>query len=77
VDAEAVLSRRFPDPALSLGDAERDGLLGRLAGAGVLGGQVYDALIALEARAAGETLLTRDRRAQDTYRRLGVPFRAL
>ena len=38
----------------------------------------YDGLVALEATAHEQVLLTRDARAQDTYRRLGVsPFRAL
>jgi hypothetical protein len=34
-------------------------------------------LVALEAAAHEQVLLTRDARAQDTYRRLGVAFRAL
>jgi hypothetical protein len=37
----------------------------------------YDGLVALEARAHDQVLLTRDTRAQDTYRRLGAAFRAL
>lgn len=76
-DAAAALTRRFPDAVLSLGPVEREGLLSRLADVGVVGGQVYDALVALETLAGGETLLTRDRRAQELYRRLGVPFVAL
>jgi hypothetical protein len=42
--------------------------------AGVTGGAVYDALIGLTATEAGLTLLTRDARAKETYRRLAVPF---
>lgn len=34
----------------------------------------HDGLVALEARARRRMLLTLDRRAQDTYRRLGVRF---
>jgi hypothetical protein len=42
--------------------------------AGVTGGAVYDALVGLTATEAGLTLVTRDARAQETYRRLAVPF---
>jgi predicted nucleic acid-binding protein len=43
-----------------------------LAGAGVAGGATYDGLIALAARSADLPLASRDRRARDTYRLLGV-----
>jgi hypothetical protein len=43
----------------------------------VLGGATYDGLVGLEASAHGETLLTLDRRAAATYRRLGVAFEAI
>jgi toxin FitB len=75
--AAEVLADRFPDPPLTLRAAERRGLAQRLAAAGVAGGAAYDGLVALEAASHGATLLTLDRRAQDAYRRLGVPFRAL
>jgi hypothetical protein len=48
----------------------------RFADAGVSGGAACDGLIALEAAAHDETLATLDGRAQRTYRRLGVPYRA-
>lgn len=73
--AAATLTRRFGDRPLRLED--RGDLLGRLASAGVFGGASYDALVALEAVAGDRTLLTLDERAEQTYRRLGVPFRAL
>ena len=73
--AAATLTRRFPDPPLRLED--RGSLLTRLADAGVFGGASYDALVALEAEAHGRELLTLDERAQQTYRRLGVPFRVI
>lgn len=38
------------------------------------GGAVYDALVGRAAGAEGRTLLTRDRRAERTYRALGVPY---
>jgi hypothetical protein len=75
--AADVLDRRFPEPAIGLDGAARDDLLRTLAGAAVIGGSAYDGLVALEAKAAGRTLLTLDRRAQETYRRLGASFRAI
>ena len=72
--AAAVLSRRFADVPLRLGETERGRVLSTLAEAGVLGGASYDGLVALEAGAHGQALLTLDERAQNTYRRLGVEF---
>jgi predicted nucleic acid-binding protein len=46
----------------------------RLADAGVSGGATYDGLIALTALEHDLELVTRDRRAQRTYRALGVRF---
>jgi hypothetical protein len=73
--AADVLARRFEGKPLRLPDAQRRALLPTLAGAGVLAGASYDGLVALEAAAHDQTLLTMDRRAQDTYGRLGTPFR--
>lgn len=67
-----VLRRRFHDPPLELPEVEHCEVLRTLAGAGVLGGASYDGLVALQAR--GHVLLTLNRRAQETYRRLGAPF---
>lgn len=75
--AAAVLTSRFGEEPLQLTAAERRTLLSTLAAAGVGGGASYDGLVALEAQAHEQVLLTRDARAQDTYRRLGVAFRAL
>lgn len=47
----------------------------RLASAEVVGGAVYDGIVALTAAAHNAELLTRDRRAARTYERLEVPFR--
>jgi toxin FitB len=76
-DAADVLGRRFGGSPLGLPDSERAGLPTRLAEAGVFGGASYDGLVGLEADAHGRVLCSLDRRAQDTYRRLGVTFRAL
>jgi len=75
--AAAVLARRFPDEPLHLPEVERGVLLSKLADGGVSGGASYDGLVGLEAAAHGRTLLTLDQRAQDAYRRLGVPFRVI
>jgi toxin FitB len=75
--AAAVLASRFGEEPLQLAGAERRTLMSTLAAAGVGGGASYDGLVALEAAAHEQVLLTRDARAQDTYRRLGVAFRAL
>lgn len=56
-----------PPPA----DAHRE-LVTTLAAAGVIGGAVYDALVALTARLAGAQLLSLDRRATATYRLVGA-----
>lgn len=48
-----------------------------MARVGVAGGAAYDALVALTAAQHGEELLTRDRRAEHTYRRLGVSYRVV
>jgi len=75
--AATVLAERFGDAPLRLTARDRRELLRTLAAAGVLGGSSYDGVVALEAHAHGEPLATLDRRAQDTYRRLGVAFEAL
>ena len=75
--AATVLTSRFGDAPLLLSAADRGTLLSTLAAAGVGAGATYDGLVALEARAHGRVLLSRDSRAQYTYRRLGVAFRAV
>jgi predicted nucleic acid-binding protein len=75
--ASRVLQERFGAPALRLDARQRASLLTTLADAGVLGGSAYDGLVALEARAHGETLLTLDERALVTYGRLGVAVHPL
>jgi predicted nucleic acid-binding protein len=75
--AVTVLTSRFGEAPLQLPAAERRALLSTLAAAGVAAGATYDGLVALEARAHERVLLTRDGRAQDTYRRLGAAFRVV
>lgn len=46
--------------------------LGQLADLGIVGGSVYDALVGQAASTHRRILLTRDRRAERTYRALDV-----
>lgn len=71
-DMAAYLSRRYPGRRTSLPDAERLGLIERLAGLSISGGAVYDALVGATADYYGCTLLSCDRRAASTYERLGI-----
>lgn len=72
--AEAFLRERFPGAPLTLpGAAQRD-LVGFAARAGLLGGAIYDALVAATAKRAAATLLTRDRRAVPAYEAVGVRY---
>jgi predicted nucleic acid-binding protein len=74
---QELLDRRFPEPWLELdADGHRE-LLRQATGLRLLGGAVYDGLVAATARAAGALLLSRDRRAAPVYRALGVDYRLL
>jgi hypothetical protein len=73
--ASAVLGRRFDEAPLTLPESERLRVVDSLARVGVFGGATYDGLVALEAAAHDNVLLTLDQRAQATYRRLDVDFR--
>jgi predicted nucleic acid-binding protein len=68
------LAARFPEPYVVLPADEYRALVPRLVELGVNGGAAYDALVAATARAAGETLVSCDRRAAQTYERVGVDF---
>ena len=70
-DAAHLIGERFPT-IVPLAAAESLALIPRLARLGIAGGAVYDALIAVTALSADATLITRDRRAEATYRKLGV-----
>ena len=75
--AAAFLRERFPGPPLALPGASQRDLVDFAAGAGLLGGAIYDALVAATARHASATLLTRDRRAIPVYEAVGVRFELL
>jgi predicted nucleic acid-binding protein len=70
-DAARLLSARFATPLL-LDSADFLRLPDVLAGLGVAGGAVYDAMVALTAAKNGCTLATRDARAKVTYDAIGV-----
>jgi predicted nucleic acid-binding protein len=70
-----VLRRWFPARAtLSPSASLARSIVEQCSEAGVSGGAVYDALVALTASEAGAKLVTRDERAARTYGRLGIDF---
>jgi predicted nucleic acid-binding protein len=71
-----LLSSSFPDSRF-LGATTAADLLAKLHELGIAGGAVYDALVGATAAEYGLTLVTRDRRALDTYRALEVQFELL
>ena len=66
-----LLAVSFPQSKY-LGVRAATSLLDELSGFGIAGGAVYDALVGACAREHGLALATRDRRALETYRALGV-----
>ena len=73
-DATRLLEASFPNVLTVPANLART-LPRVLAPAGIAGGAVYDALVALAARSGQATLLTRDRRAAATYAALDVEVR--
>jgi predicted nucleic acid-binding protein len=75
--ASEYMEAGFTAKRLTLPDEEHDRIVGKLAERRVSGGAVYDALVALTAAHHEHVLLTLDRRAESTYRRLGVSYEML
>lgn len=71
-----LLAASFPHSRF-LGREEGAALLARLARSGITGGSVYDALVGAAAAEHGLPLATRDRRALEMYRTLGVEVELL
>jgi predicted nucleic acid-binding protein len=71
-----LLAVNFPRSRF-LGVRAAASLLEELGSLGVAGGAVYDALVGACAREHGLALATRDRRALETYRALGVNVQVL
>lgn len=72
--AARVLAAAFSETCW-LSPAAGDELRARLGDRGVLGGAVFDAVVGRAAAEDDRILLTRDRRAERTYRALGVEHR--
>ena len=72
--AASVLAAAFPGDCWLDAAGMRE-LRERLAALDIVGGSVYDALVGQASVANGRTLLTRDRRAERTYRSLQVEYR--
>jgi len=70
--AQAFIAEAFPGPPLSLPPEDHSVLLELVAGRGIEGGAVYDAVVAATAVHAGATLVSRDRRALRTYEAVGA-----
>lgn len=70
-DVARLLAHNFPASGY-LGEAESIGLGRELAGLGISGGAVYDALVGAAARQHQRPLLTGDARARPVYEALGV-----
>jgi predicted nucleic acid-binding protein len=71
-----LLARNFPNSRF-LSASAAESLLAELSSSGVGGGAVYDALVGAAAREHSLPLATRDRRAIETYRALGVAVEQL
>lgn len=69
---QEYLAGSFVMPWLGLSPEAIADLIGELATVGITGGAGYDALVGATVRAAGATLISSDRRAEATYRKLGV-----
>lgn len=71
-----LLAANFPHTRFLSGSRATE-LLAALAGHGLAGGAVYDALVAATALEHELTLATRDKRALDTYRALDIDVELL
>jgi hypothetical protein len=74
--AAGAIRNNFADRIVPGPSADEFGeWLARMAGLGVAGGAIYDALVAESARRADLELVTFDRRARSIYDRVGVRYR--
>lgn len=71
-----LLATNFP-ATRHLSPEAASAIVGRLAAVGIAGGAVYDALVGATAAEHGVVLATRDRRALETYRAMGVEVELL
>ena len=68
------LAASFVSPPLALPARAQVDLVESATRAGLSGGAIYDALVGATAKRVGALLLTRDRRAIQTYEALGVRY---
>ena len=73
--ARDYLRSAFVFPPLVLSPEGYERLVDLVSAEGIVGGAVYDAVVAAAALEADATLLTLDRRAVPTYQSLGVDYR--
>ncbi|BDH59626.1 type II toxin-antitoxin system VapC family toxin [Tsukamurella sp. PLM1] len=73
--AGAVEALRLP--VIGLPPQEVQSVIGAVGARGVRGGAIYDALVGATAAKHGLILLTRDRRAIQTYEAVGATYRAV
>lgn len=71
-----LLAKTFPESRF-LGTRAAGSLLSALGALGIAGGSVYDALVGATANEHRLTLVTRDRRAMEIYRKLDVDVELL
>lgn len=64
----------FPEPPIVLGAEEYLSFVDAIRRDRITGGAVYDALVGFTAKVAGARLLSRDRRAERTYRAVGADY---
>jgi predicted nucleic acid-binding protein len=76
-DAAKLIDARLPSKYVTLSASAYSKAHTRLAAAGVSGGATYDGAIALAALAHDLEIVTRDKRAERTYRALNVPYQLL
>lgn len=76
VEVHRILEQNFPGSRF-LSEADTSDLVGRLGSLGIAGGAVYDALVGAVASTHGLPLASRDLRAADLYRSLGVAVELL
>jgi len=75
-DARRLMRSEFTDNRY-LPDDVAEALLDEFSSAGISGGMVYDGLVGACARHHDMLLLTCDRRAEETYRTLGVRYQII
>lgn len=74
---QEFLDHHWPGPWLSLDATAYRQLITVAAGGHAIGGGVYDALIAVTARANGQTIVSLDERAIRTYQAVAAPYELL